>query len=143
MNHKLNCKGNVPLGDNITCGDDVVLDAKDGTICVGDGVVFGNNIHIIGGKENKTAIGHYAHVGNDVTVTMASIGDYSTLKKGVVVDPFVYTGDYSILEENAHMPQHAKLPSRAVGEGDPFSITRGLTAEELAKAKGRPKGEDL
>lgn len=143
MNHKLLCKGNVLLGDNITCGDDVVLDAKDGTISVGDGVVFGNNIHIIGGKENKTAIGRYCHVENDVTVTMASIGQYATLKKGVVVDPFVYTGDYSILEESGHMPKNSKLPSRAVGEGDPFSITRGLTAEELAEAKERSKGEGL
>lgn len=137
MKYQLNCKGNVILGDNITCGENVVLDAKDGTIHIGDGVVFGANIKITGGKENKTVIGKCTHIEDHVTITMASIGEYATLKKGVSADPFVYTGDYSILEENAHMPENSKLPSRAVGEGDPFSITRGLTAEELEEAKSR------
>lgn len=137
MKYQLNCKGNVILGDNITCGENVVLDAKDGTIRIGDGVVFGANIKIMGGKENKTVIGKYSCIEDDVTITMASIGEYATFKKGASADPFVYTGDYSILEENAHMPENSKLPSRAVGEGDPFSITRGLTAEELEEARSR------
>ncbi len=137
MKYPLNCKGNVILGDNITCGENVVLDAKDGTIHIGDGVVFGENIKILGGKENKTVIGKYTHIEDDVKITMASVGNYATLKKGAIIDPFVYTGDYSILEDNGHMPENSKLPSRAVGEGDPFSITRGLTAEELEEAKGR------
>ncbi|CAC9935558.1 hypothetical protein PEPNEM18_01555 [Aedoeadaptatus nemausensis] len=137
MKYQLNCKGNVILGDNITCGENVVLDAKDGTIRIGDGVVLGQNTRITGGSENKTVIGKYTHIEDDVTITMASIGEYATLKKGASADPFVYTGDYSILEENAHMPENSKLPSRAVGEGDPFSITRGLSAEELEEAKSR------
>ena len=137
MKYQLNCKGNVILGDIITCGENVVLDAKDGTIRIGDGVVFGANIKILGGKENKTVIGKCTRIEDDVRIIMASIGEYATLKKGASADPFVYTGDYSILEENAHMPENSKLPSRAVGEGDPFSITRGLTAEELEEARSR------
>lgn len=92
----------------------------------------------IAATENFPAVvGAYAVVEADAEIIGANIGAYATIKSGARIEEGVYVGDFAIIEENTRLPAGAKVPSRAVASGDPFSIVRGLTKEELDAAKAR------
>ncbi|MDY6045105.1 MAG: hypothetical protein SPI65_05975 [Peptoniphilus sp.] len=129
--------GDVEIIEPVQIEEGTVIDARDGKIIIEEGVVIGKHVHITGGAAQKTVIGEKTVLGDNVRITMANIGAYSTLGRNVSVDEASYTGDYAILKEDTVLPKTAKVPSRAVAEGDPFSITRGLTAEELDEAERR------
>ncbi|WP_077075704.1 hypothetical protein [Aedoeadaptatus urinae] len=82
-------------------------------------------------------VGEYAIVKAGAEIVGANIGAYATIKSGTRIEEGVYVGDFAIIEENTRLPAGAKVPSRAVASGDPFTILRGLTKEELDAAKAR------
>lgn len=88
-------------------------------------------------EDFPAVIGEYAVIEADAEIKGASIGAYATIKAGARIDEGVYVGDFAIIEENTRLPAGAKVPSRAVASGDPFTILRGLTKEELDAAKAR------
>ena len=101
------------------------------------GAVVDPSAKISGTADSPAIIGEYTVVEAGAEIKGASIGAYATVKAGASAGEGVYVGDFAILEENTRLPGGAKVPSRAVAEGDPFSIVRGLTKEELDAAKGR------
>ena len=106
------------------------------------GAVVDPSAKISGTADSPAIISEYTVVEAGAEIKGASIGAYATVKAGVSAGEGVYVGDYAVLEENTRLPDGAKVPSRAVAEGDPFSIVRGLTKEELDAAKARAN-EDL
>ena len=88
-------------------------------------------------EDVPAVVGEYAIVGAGAEIVGANIGAYATIKSGAHIDEGVYVGDFAIIEENTRLPAGAKVPSRAVASGDPFTILRGLTKEELDAAKAR------
>ena len=101
------------------------------------GAVVDPSAKITGTADSPAIIGEYTVIEAGAEINGASIGAYATVKRGVSAGEGVYVGDYAVLEENTRLPDGAKVPSRAVAEGDPFSIVRGLTKEELDAAKAR------
>lgn len=101
------------------------------------GAVVDPSAKITGTADSPAIIGEYTVVEAGAEINGASIGAYATVKGGASLGQGVYVGDFAILEENTRLPDGAKVPSRAVAEGDPFSIARGLTKEELDEAKAR------
>lgn len=106
------------------------------------GAVVDPSAKITGTADSPAVIGEYTVIEAGAEINGASIGAYATIKAGANAGAGVYVGDYAVLEENTRLPDGAKVPSRAVAEGDPFSIVRGLTKEELDAAKARAN-EDL
>lgn len=92
---------------------------------------------IVAGKDFPAVVGTYAVVEAGAVIIGANIGAYATVKAGAHIDEGVYVGDFAIIEEDTRLPAGAKVPSRAVASGDPFTIVRGLTKEELDEAKAR------
>lgn len=88
-------------------------------------------------EDFPAVVGEYAIVKAGAEIVGANIGAYATIKSGARIDEGVYVGDFAIIEENTRLPAGAKVPSRAVASGDPFTILRGLTKEELDEAKAR------
>ena len=88
-------------------------------------------------EDFPAVVGEYAIVKAGAEIVGANIGAYATIKSGARIDEGVYVGDFAIIEENTRLPAGAKVPSRAVASGDPFTIVRGLTKEELDAAKAR------
>ena len=101
------------------------------------GAVVDPSAKITGTADSPAIIGEYTVIEAGAEINGASIGAYATIKAGVSASAGVYVGDYAVLEETTRLPDGAKVPSRAVAEGDPFSIVRGLTKEELDAAKAR------
>lgn len=101
------------------------------------GAVVDPSAKITGTADSPAVIGEYTVIEAGAEINGASIGAYATIKAGANAGAGVYVGDYAVLEENTRLPDGAKVPSRAVAEGDPFSIVRGLTKEELDAAKAR------
>ena len=101
------------------------------------GAVVDPSAKITGTADSPAIIGEYTVIEAGAEINGASIGAYATIKAGANAGAGVYVGDYAVLEENTRLPDGAKVPSRAVAEGDPFSIVRGLTKEELDAAKAR------
>lgn len=92
---------------------------------------------IVATEDFPAVVGEYAIVKAGAEIVGANIGAYATIKAGARIDEGVYVGDFAIIEENTRLPAGAKVPSRAVASGDPFTILRGLTKEELDAAKAR------
>ena len=92
---------------------------------------------MVAGKDFSAVVGAYAVVEAGAEIVGANIGAYATIKSGARIEEGVYVGDFAIIEENTRLSAGAKVPSRAVASGDPFSIVRGLTKEELDAAKAR------
>lgn len=88
-------------------------------------------------EDFPAVVGEYAIVKAGAEIVGANIGAYATIKAGARIEEGVYVGDFAIIEENTRLPAGAKVPSRAVASGDPFTILRGLTKEELDAAKAR------
>lgn len=88
-------------------------------------------------EDFPAVVGEYAIVKAGAEIIGANIGAYATVKAGARIEEGVYVGDFAIIEENTRLPAGAKVPSRAVASGDPFTILRGLTKEELDAAKAR------
>lgn len=88
-------------------------------------------------EDFPAVVGEYAIVKAGAEIVGANIGAYATIKSGARIDEGVYVGDFAVIEENTRLPAGAKVPSRAVASGDPFTILRGLTKEELDAAKAR------
>ena len=88
-------------------------------------------------EDFPAVVGEYAIVKAGAEIVGANIGAYATIKSGARIDEGVYVGDFAIIEENTRLPAGAKVPSRAVASGDPFTILRGLTKDELDAAKAR------
>lgn len=130
-------KGDVIIDEPFHHEDNIVIDGTKGKIHIREGVSIGKNTVIEGTPAQTTVIGEKSVLGENVRITGSDIGARSTLKDGVVTEQAVYTGDYTILEENTFLPKTAKVPSRAVVAGDPFSILRGLNAEEIEEAEAR------
>lgn len=92
---------------------------------------------IVATEDFPAVVGEYAIVKAGAEIVGANIGAYATIKAGARIDEGVYVGDFAVIEENTRLPAGAKVPSRAVASGDPFTILRGLTKEELDEAKAR------
>lgn len=88
-------------------------------------------------EDFPAVVGEYAIVKAGAEIVGANIGAYATIKSGARIDEGVYVGDFAVIEENTRLPAGAKVPSRAVASGDPFTIVRGLTKEEVDEAKAR------
>ena len=92
---------------------------------------------IVAGEDLPAVVGAYAVVEAGAKIIGANIGAYATVKADAVIEEGVYIGDFAMIEEDTRLPAGAKVPSRAVASGDPFTIVRGLTTEELDEAKAR------
>ena len=114
-----------------------MIDTEKDHVTIKAGAVVDPSAKITGSADSPAMIGEYAIVEAGAEINGASIGAYATVKSGATLGQGVYVGDFAILEENTRLPDGAKVPSRAVAVGDPFSIARGLTKEELDEAKAR------
>lgn len=114
-----------------------MTDMEKDRIIIKTGAVVDPAAKITATADFPAVIGEYTIVEAGAEIKGASIGAYATVKSGASVGEGVYVGDFAVLNENTRLPDGAKVPSRAVAEGDPFSIVRGLTKEELDAAKAR------
>lgn len=97
-----------------------------------------NPAAVIAATEDFPAVvGAYVVVESGAEIVGTNIGAYATIKSGALTEEGVYVGDFAIIEEDTRLSAGAKVPSRAVASGDPFTILRGLTKEELDEAKAR------
>lgn len=130
-------KGDAKIDESAVLDEHVTIDATEGAVVIEGGAHIEKGTEILGAAGATTKIGAYAHIGEHARIRGSQIGAYATVKDEVMTGREVYVGDYSIVEAKTVLNDTAKVPSRAVASGSPFSIVRGLTQEELDEADGR------
>lgn len=117
---------NITVGDDVSLGHGTVLMASDSRILIGNKVMFGPNVMVIGGNHNTSIAGQFLY---DVKVKRPQDD------QDVKIDDDVWIGAGAILLKGVRIGRGAIVAAGAVVNRDvlPYSIAGGVPAHEIGK----------
>jgi acetyltransferase-like isoleucine patch superfamily enzyme len=116
---------NIEVGDDVTIGHGAVLLASDSCILLGNKVMFGPNVTIVGGDHNIAEVGRFMY---DVHEKKA--GD----DQDVVIEDDVWVGSGAIVLKGVRLGRGSIVAAGAVVRKDvlPYTIVGGVPAKMIS-----------
>ena len=116
---------NIEVGDDVSIGDGAVLMAAESRIIIGNKVMFGPNVMVIGGNHNVTALGRFMY---DVKEKKPKDD------QDVIVEDDVWVGSGAIILKGVKLGRGCIVAAGAVVTREvlPYSIVGGNPARVIS-----------
>lgn len=117
---------NIEVGDNVSIGSGAVLMAAESHIIIGNKVMFGPNVMIIGGNHNISVVGRYMY---DVKEKKPEDD------QDVIIEDDVWVGAGALILKGVTLGRGSVVAARAVVDRDvlPYTIVGGIPAKVISK----------
>ncbi len=125
--------GDVTLGDQVSIWPHATLRGDEGQIEIGAGtnIQDGTTIHMTGNLSH-TRIGERVTVGHNCILHGCKIGDNALIGMGSIILDNAEIGEGTLIGAGTLITQNKVIPPRSMVFGNPFTIKRELSEEEIA-----------
>jgi carbonic anhydrase/acetyltransferase-like protein (isoleucine patch superfamily) len=127
--------GDVKIGDGCYVGPGVILRGDYGRIEIGSGTAVEENVTIHAPPQQVCKIGKKVTLGHGAIIHASTIGDLVVVGMGAVLSLGVKVGEKAIVAEGAVVKMNQKVPAGVVFAGNPATVTRKVTPEDLERWK--------
>jgi acetyltransferase-like isoleucine patch superfamily enzyme len=117
---------NIVVGNDVSIGDDAILLASESKIIIGNKVMFGPRVTVVGGNHNTAVVGRFMY-----DVHEKRPGD----DQDVIFEDDVWVGSGAIILKGVRVGRGSIIAAGAVVNIDvlPYTIVGGIPAKQISK----------